>query len=391
MENLLVWILIFAGATIGLLATFLIASERQLQKAQDQEENSEQARATHLSAYATPRGEEIPSADTENELARELTKLQSELRSSQATITELQEWLIHSQRRQQDLSERGERLEAELDALRRQPNADGEDQQRQNEASQPGELDDRHKETAKLSLLSTQHEELARETARLRQQLANQAVTISELENSCQELAHTNRAVDDDNLRLRSQIVALRHQLDDSGKTRERWQQARILLSDIFAKQTAAAHSAQEIQQALLQLNDLVVADHLATRPGIAPEVKESFSFETHREAVELTETEVFFAPAPSEKPIDQPHRRANNTPTDRLSSALAITIFLVAIGGLASQAWRLNPAGENSLAERKSLAAGAASAASGKTKTLAHTTGTHSDESSQADSVSNK
>ena len=31
MGNLLVWILIFAGATIGLLATFLIASERELQ------------------------------------------------------------------------------------------------------------------------------------------------------------------------------------------------------------------------------------------------------------------------------------------------------------------------------------------------------------------------
>lgn len=338
MENLLVWILIFAGATIGLLATFLIASERQLQQAQDAEnENLERAQATRLAAYATPRGEEITSGETNNQLAREITKLQSELESSQTTITELQEWLVHSQRRQQDLTERGERLEAELDLLRSQPNSDCETKRDRNEDGRPGE--DQHKEIANLSLVSAQREELTRQTARLQQQLASEAVTINELENSCQELVQANREVNDDNLRLRSQNDALRHQLDDSGKAQERWQQAQILLSAIVAKQAASANSAQEIQQALLQLTDLIVADNVATQPEIAPEVQANSAIETHQEAVELTETEVFFAPAPSDGSVDQPLRRANNTRADTASSALAITIFLVAIGALSSQA----------------------------------------------------
>lgn len=383
MENLLVWILIFAGATIGLLATFLIASERQLQQAQDEEkENLERARAAQLAAYATPRGAEIADPETKNELAREVTKLQSELKSSQTTISELQEWLIHSQRRQQDLTERGERLEAELDLLRGQPHADGQTKPE----GRAGELDDQHKEIISPNLSSGQHEELTREAARLQQQVADEAAKINELENTRQELEQANREANDANSRLRSQIDALRRQLEDTGKAQEHWRQAQILLSSIVAKQAAAAQGAQEIQHALLQLTDLIVADNVATKPEIAPEMQGNSAIENHHEAVELTETEVFFVPAPSDGPVDQPHRPANGNGNGAAlaSSALAITVFLAAIGVLASQTWRLNPAGEHALPERKSLTNSPASAAVGQPKQLLHAT-VNSDERSVA------
>lgn len=381
MENLLVWILIFAGATIGLLATFLIASERQLQQAQDEEkENLERARAAQLAAYAIPRGAEIADPETKNELAREVATLQSELKTSQTTISELQEWLIHSQRRQQDLTERGERLEAELDLLRGQPHADGQT----GPEGRPGELDDQHKEVIRPELSSGQHDELSCEAARLQQQLADTAAKISELENTRQEFEHANREANDANSRLRSQVDALRHQLDDTGKAQERWRQAQILLSNIVAKQAAAAQSAQEIQHELLQLTDLIVADSVARKPETAPEMQENSAIENRHEAVELTETEVFFVPAPSDGPVDQPHRPANGTGAAMASSALAITIFLVAIGILASQTWRLNPADEHALPERKSLTDSPASAAVGQPKQLLHAT-VNSDEPSVA------
>lgn len=341
MENLLVWILIFAGATIGLLATFLIASERQLQQAQEQEDREatrEPARAAPATAYATPRGEEFTISDTHDELARENSKLKAELRSSQTTVNELQEWLVHSQRRQTDLTERAERLEAELDELKRQS--------RPSQGAEPAV--NRCSEVAEV--LRQQHEELTREAARLQQQLADEAVKIDALESARQRLADANREVNDDNLRLRGQLDELRQQLHDSANQRERWQQAHSLLSRIVAKQAATADNAQEVQHALLQLTDYMVGEQPGNRPESAPQLAQAIE----HDAVELTEGQVLFASRDSGAAEERRPPSSTNR-GDMASSALAIAVFVVAIGALASQSWRLNP-DDSAAAHRKSL-----------------------------------
>lgn len=359
MENLLVWILIFAGATIGLLAAFLIASERQLQKAEAEEESShtaESPRAVNVTAaYATPRGQEFPSAESSeknDELTREVAKLTAELHSSRATVTELQEWLIHSQRRQENLADRAERLEAELDRLKGQPETVRAAEADDRDAHQPAALET-HKDAediAHLARLSEEHQELTRAVARLEQQLAAETAEISQLESA-------RRAADEDNFHLRSQLDALRQQLDDNSKERERWQQAQQLLSTLVAKQTASAENAQAMQQTLLQLTNMVVAHSPVGPSENTPEAAEETAIEATGDAVELTEGEVFSIP-PQDSPQGQPRRRRGRS-AEMASSALAIAVFLVAIGILASQTWRLNPdapmAGDNSTTGDKS------------------------------------
>ncbi|MBM4263026.1 MAG: hypothetical protein FJ145_16540 [Deltaproteobacteria bacterium] len=345
MENLVVWILIFAGATIGLLATFLLASERQLQQAEEQEaqvKSNQTADAAQLSTYATPRGEEFHAGEPHNELVREITKLNNEIKSSQAMVTELQEWLVHSQRRQQDLTERADRLETELDAYRRQPKtASRADEGRREETLI--ELNAPQSETVVTHppVSREQHEELTRAAERLRQQGAEDCARIDELEGARRQLVESNRATNEDNQRLRAQVDELRQQLQGCNEARERWQHAHMVLGGIAAKQAACAGSAQEVQHALLQLTEFMVSGNSAQLSAPTPEPAK----DSHDDPVELSERQVFFSPPLADNRADRRLRHRTDTRADMASSALAITVFVFAIGILVSQTWRLNPA----------------------------------------------
>src|SRR5205809_66294 len=95
MENLHVWLFLFAGGTIGLLATFLLASERELRNKQREFEGvrRNQTDKTIDRSAEAQHSETHSSADLlarNKELAEKISSLSSQLEESQRTIAELQ-------------------------------------------------------------------------------------------------------------------------------------------------------------------------------------------------------------------------------------------------------------------------------------------------------------
>ncbi|HXG53185.1 MAG TPA: hypothetical protein VNN77_17445 [candidate division Zixibacteria bacterium] len=131
METMLVWILISAGATIGLLATFLIASERELKKARTQIANLKEARPD--ATQSPPGSAESPEHESQltalreqnRELRRELELLSGRLEASErkaagleAAASRLASAEAESRRREQTVGElqaRVAQLSAELE------------------------------------------------------------------------------------------------------------------------------------------------------------------------------------------------------------------------------------------------------------------------------------
>src|SRR5438128_11850303 len=95
MENLHVWLFLFAGGTIGLLATFLLASERDLRNKQRDFEGvrrNQTDKTIDRSAQAQ-HAETHSSADLlarNKALAEKISPLSSQLEESQVTIADLQ-------------------------------------------------------------------------------------------------------------------------------------------------------------------------------------------------------------------------------------------------------------------------------------------------------------
>jgi hypothetical protein len=98
MENLFVWMLIFAGAAIGLMGTFLIASERELKaKRREVEEltsklgDNDADRAVNQPAHPQ-QAESQATAELRaqnQELLAEVASLSNRLEASQRTLEEL--------------------------------------------------------------------------------------------------------------------------------------------------------------------------------------------------------------------------------------------------------------------------------------------------------------
>ena len=83
MENMFVWMLVFAGATIGLLGTFLIASERELKKTRLEATEL----AARINADQSAYDESHPPQPTETQPATELMARNKELEDEVASLS----------------------------------------------------------------------------------------------------------------------------------------------------------------------------------------------------------------------------------------------------------------------------------------------------------------
>src|SRR5213079_1494057 len=128
MENLHVWLFLFAGGTIGLLATFLLASERELRNKRREFEGvrRNQTDKTIDRSAEAQHSETHSSADLlarNKELAEKISSLSSQLEESQRTIAELQteqRRLLDAQSENQKLHAKNRHLQQQIENLQNQ-------------------------------------------------------------------------------------------------------------------------------------------------------------------------------------------------------------------------------------------------------------------------------
>ena len=274
MENILVWILIFAGAVLGLLATFLIASERELQAQQNENKD---------------RSEPLPEATTVVEAS-----------ASGGS------W--HAQAKDDALQTN--------DALTR-PN-------------------DTHPTSPSAAFIEAKESELEN----LRREVSGRTQLCSQLEN--------------DNLRLREEVLDLERQLGSAMRDSECLNRAQERLSAILAQHNALASCALETQQALVALAGLLIPQSAVQSAPQAPprsaahnEFPDERNAASHEPGRSQPDGIRAQSAAPiygsNELPLIDPFA-SDGEPTKRLGKALTIILFVVALGAIATQAWRLSP-----------------------------------------------
>ncbi len=209
MEDLFLWMLIFAGAVIGLLGTFLIASERELtKKRREIEELAAKGEGNRtvitLDQPDEPKPTEAPASAeliTKNqELREEISSLSSKLEASQRTLEDLrveQHRLIDAESENRGLRADSQRLEEEIANLKNQLQSG---QSRLSESgSQAGDVAD-----GQLQLQN--------EVAELRNQLELSQAKVGELEAAQQQLAESESRetiLKDQQQRLAAQLASL--------------------------------------------------------------------------------------------------------------------------------------------------------------------------------------
>jgi len=187
MENIFVWIFIFAGATIGLLGIFLIASERELKKKRREVE----ALAANLGGDAVDNAADQPSdtprAETQasgglmarnSELLGEVSALSKKLDAGQKTIEELQigqRRLGGYQSENHQLRTTNQQLQTEIANLKNQPQPS--EHHLAGSASKDEEVSDRHSQ-------------LKPGLAALQQKLEEKEAQLREWEDSKERLAN---------------------------------------------------------------------------------------------------------------------------------------------------------------------------------------------------------
>jgi len=296
MENLFVWMLIFAAVAVGLLATFLIASERELKKNRrelealtaklegnptvitlDQPIESQQS-ADALSTELTARNQELRD---------EISSLSSELEASRRTVEELrteQQRLIDDQSTIRDLRASNQQLQEEIiDLSSRLLSSDsgltepaGQSQQAGDYPSQlqseiadlrnqlerrqakERELEEAHQQVANFAsretALKDRQQKLETQIAELERELGAKNEKAQELDGVHTRFAEMERlyhGAQQDNRRLEEEISRWQERLADSEKSRGRLAILHQHFDQLQTKQTALTETHRKFQDDL--------------------------------------------------------------------------------------------------------------------------------------------
>jgi chromosome segregation ATPase len=196
MGNMFVWMLIFAGAAIGLLATFLIASERELKAKSHEVEELTSKLGDAYQPTESPIGN--------SEAAHQSSKLETE-------IAELKRKL-----------EEEENAKRELIDLR-----------------------------SSQVMFRDQQQELEREIENLKRQLANEQERVRELETARSRLEEMERLDQDlrsENRRLQEEIARWQERVAADNETQERLDILRQHVAELQTKQASVIESHRQLQ-----------------------------------------------------------------------------------------------------------------------------------------------
>ncbi len=301
MENMFVWMLVFAGATIGLLGTFLVASERELKKKRAEVEVLLAGVNTAQTAYDEPHPlqptETAPATELiakNKELADEVASLSSRLQLSETTgkaLSEIQNELQSSQLENAELRKSNQKLEEELAQAKSQldfgraqlEQSRNEDQRVTTQHAQfeteiatlrdelelsrrkilalETEQAQRSDFESRESLMKEQQQQLKGQIAELNNQLVDSRNSLQELEATraqLQESETLRRQVMEDNQRLQQQISAWQERLADSDEQRWRLTTLSHHIEALKAKRAAANESQRQLEEELDALARIV-------------------------------------------------------------------------------------------------------------------------------------
>jgi predicted nuclease with TOPRIM domain len=297
MESTMVWILIFAGAAIGLLGLFLFASERELKvrrreietlSAKLNESSSAQTDqitadhddvATNLSAELTAQNKELSeqitalTSQSENHVAK-LQEAELRLRSMETEVAQLQSsyqrlenenarlksQLVDSEERLQEpldvsleLSERYSQMEAEIREL---------SQELKKSSARVRELENLQKRFSEFhdSALS-EHQSLVTRIGELENELTQEKEKLVDFDVTQSRLIDIERRyllMHEENTRLREEIIRWEDELSESQEHQSRLALVRQHLDQLELEQAAVTEQQGKIQEQMAALGKLL-------------------------------------------------------------------------------------------------------------------------------------
>lgn len=279
MEDMFVWILVLAGAIIGLLATFLVASERELKKKRGEAEELAArinvAESAHGESHQPQIRNELRASQLENaEVRKSNQKLEEELALAKSQLDIGRGQLEESRNEHEDVTARHVEFEREIANLR-----DELEQSRRKvlalESNQAryGDLESRE------SLMKEQQQQLEREIAELNNQLIASRDSLRELETTRAQLQQSEtlrQQFVNDNQRLQQEIAAWQERLADSEEQRRRLSTVRHHLDSLKTKRSALSESHRQLEEELDAL-----ARFADTSEGIHPAASPLINLET--------------------------------------------------------------------------------------------------------------
>ncbi|HZA54122.1 MAG TPA: hypothetical protein VE616_07720 [Candidatus Udaeobacter sp.] len=283
MENLYVWLLIFAGTMIGLLGTLLLASERELRGKRGECEALRRNRTETIMARSTASKDSETQSSAElmmrnSELTAKISSLSSRLEESQRTVDKLQtEQQVlsdtqaanlkmcaenhHLQQEvanlrdrlqtngrllnataSQEVADRHSRLQSELTELRQQMNAvltknkallENNDLLSNQLAANQRAGEDLQATRDRLSGIKSENQQLHAANQELRQQLADIQRQLQAGQAQLSHAASQNQEFADRNSKLQSEIVEFKQQLQARQKTIEELQTQQGCLDEV--------------------------------------------------------------------------------------------------------------------------------------------------------------
>ena len=384
MEDMFVWILVFAGATIGLLGTFLISSERELKKKRREVqefaaklERGESAPAL-AEAALSPAGETEQATDliaSNKALLDEVDSLTSRLRLSETVSQEfaaVQQQLSASrletaelQKSNQHLQDETARLKNQLDASLSRLSQSGDEHQQiaaqatryeAENASLRKELEQSNGKIQTLestqaqwaeiesreSLMKEQQQRLEGEIAELNQQLtaARQAGHgIEAARAQLQESENSRKQLVDDNQRLQQEIGRWQERLSDSEEKRRRLSAFRHNLEELRAKQAAVIETHRQFQEELDALARFVESPE---SPGdVVPSLSETASPPDGQDSLQSAPDDRAVSAEPSQldsgSSASLPPESANTSGAKRRRFGIFPAMVALTIGGSAA------------------------------------------------------
>jgi chromosome segregation ATPase len=316
MQDMFVWIIVFAGATIGLLATFLISSERELKR---KRREVEEFAANLKSGDTAPALETTTPATAEEtermtqliarnkELEDEVNSLSSRLRQRETASEELaaaHNQLSAGQLENVELRKSNQQLQEEIALLKNQlevnlnqlSQSGGQHEQMaahaaRYEAENTGlrskleqsrqkiqDLESRQAQWAGVesreALMKEKQQRLESEIAQLNQQItvAREAAHESAAAQAQLRESETSRKqLLDDNQRLQQEISRWQERLADSEKQRRRLSAFRHNLEELKTKQAAVIETHRQLQEELDALARFVESSESAADAGFYP------------------------------------------------------------------------------------------------------------------------
>lgn len=381
MEDMFVWILVLAGAIIGLLGTFLIASERELKKKRREIEELADKIQTGESAPAF--AETTPASEGETEQTTELIarnkKLEDEVDSlsSRLCLTEtageelaaVQHQLSANRLENSELQKSNHQLQDEIALLKNQldvnlsrlnlsgdehqemaarvtrsdaENADlrseleqsrGKIQALENRQAQWAEIESRE------SLMKEQQQRLEGEIAELNKQLteAREAVHgIEVTQAQLRESENSRKRLVDENQRLQQEISGWQERLADSEEQRRRLSTVRHNLEELRTKQATVIETHRQLQEELDALACFVESPENAGDAGLSlsetaspPDGRDSF-----RNKLNGCDAPTEPPPFDSASSASLSHESTNTSGGKRRRFSIFSTIVALTIGG---------------------------------------------------------